>query len=254
MTTNTQDSSDDTQQLPPNWQPDPSLREAIPDEYDWRLFRRLTAAPKKYAVNISGRHPYVWNLTKNCPVEPMHEGSKGCRLVQDPNPMILAPKRAQRPKPTKQRIRMKLYLGRLVGERTFTLARLVAEAVYGAPPHPKSQAHHKQTYEDRYDDVWSNVYWRSPGENLAIERVRPKPPKQHAGALNTNAKLHRDTVQRIVFLADQRGIKAPKLAKQFRISPAHVRRILREEVWGDEVRAFRAPFNTPTSIGRGVGS
>jgi hypothetical protein len=237
-------------ELPPNWKPDLSLKDLIPAEYDWRLFRRVTEASDRYAVRIDGLPPYVWNLIKRCPASLMAPGSKGRRIERDPNPFIGTRKIGQRPKPAKQRKRVRLYLGRLAGEKSFSLARLVCTAVYGPPPHSQSEAHHIQVSDDGYDDAWQNLRWRSPGENRAIEHIRRKPPMQHAGSKNTNARIHYADLVDLIHRHDVKGEKPSSLARRFRLSVSQVRRLINEQSRTDEVRRIRKTYSLNRNAGR----
>lgn len=214
--------------FPPNWVSDATLKADLPDHLDHRHFRRITEAPTRYAVNILGIEPYVWDLKLNRSVPPMQAGSAGRpkrRKSKARYPRRLSSQTPIKPRKRPHRLRFRLNLGKTVGRKWPFLSRLICTAVYGAPPQSNSEAHHDNG--DVLDNRWSNLYWRSPEANRAVERIRPERMRtQRSGAANSNSKLTFGQLFHLIRIYDDGETSEGDLAVAFDISRAQAHRLV----------------------------
>ncbi|WP_370690866.1 HNH endonuclease [Falsiroseomonas sp.] len=209
--------------LPPNWVPDETLKAELQTHgLDYRNFRRIQAAPDRYAVNITGTAPHIWDLHLSRPVSPTTPGSRGKNKAKASHP----------------RLRFRLNLGAMVGAKWFFLSRLVCQAIHGPPPLAKSEAHHADGNVQNND--WRNLHWLSPQANRAIERIRPERMRtQRPGSKNSNAKLPSIQLFRLIRDFDDQQTSERDLAARYNLSPAQAHRLVTGESRADEVKAIR---------------
>jgi hypothetical protein len=228
--------------LPPNWAPDETLKDdLVVVGFDYRHFRRITEAPHRYVVNITGAEPYVWDLDLKRPVPPMKPSSNGKpkkRRSKARYPRYSTSQTMTKPRKRPHRLRFRLNLGKTVGRKWPFLSRLICAAVYGAPPQSDSEAHHDNG--NTLDNHWSNLHWRSPEANRAIERIRPERMRtQRSGAANSNSSLSFGQLFRLIQTYDDQQTSESDLAITFDISPAQVHRLVTAQSRTAEVHEIR---------------
>jgi hypothetical protein len=218
--------------LPPNWLADSTLQAELPSHLDYRHFRRIVESPDRYAVNILGTEPYVWDLKLQRPVPPMKDGSSGKRKSGKTRSGTSS-------KPRKRiRLRFRLNLGCFGGIKRFLLSRLVCAAVKGAPQRSTFQANHENG--NPLDNHWRNLNWLTGEANRAIELVRPERMRtQKSGAANSNSKLSFAQLFRLIQTYDDHQTSESELATLFEISPAQVHRLVTGQSRNTEVNEIR---------------
>ena len=205
------DDADTANELPPNWQADPTLKAELPPHLDHRHYRRIVQAPFRYVVNVIGGTPAVWDLQR---------------------------KRAVKPDTSKHPLRPRYRIngGKFFGTDRLYLARIVCEAVYGPAPTKEHEAHHEHL--DR-GNGWANLRWKTGEENRAIERIRPEQRgKQRGGSKNSNSKGFLN-IHSMLFYRYRSRWSVKEVARLHNISPSQLRRILNGECRRDEVIAAR---------------
>lgn len=229
--------------LPPNWTPDNTLRDELQAAgLDHRHFQRLPEAPTRYAVNILGTAPHVWDLRLKQAVPPMQAGSNGKQKLRKSKaryPRHRRPKATQTSSRKRQpRLRFRLNLGKTAGLKWSLLSRLICQAVHGAPPRSNSHAHHDDG--DTLNNHWRNLHWRSPAANQAIERIRPERMRtQRTGAANSNGKLTFGQLFHLIREYDDQQISERDLAFHYDLSPAQVHRLVTAQSRTAEVNDIR---------------
>ena len=227
--------SDPAPDLPPNWTPDPTLQAELPDHLDHRHFRRIVEAPTRYAVNVLGTAPYVWDLKLKRPVSPMSNGSNGkpkkrkskARWPRWPRRSTPQAVTLRQPK-HRLRLRFRLNLGPFGGVKRFLLSRLVCAAVKGAPQRSAFEANHEDG--NPLNNHWRNLNWLTPAANRAIERIRPERMRtQRSGAANSNCRLSFGQLFHLIRIYDDQQTSEGDLATAFKISRAQTHRLVTEK-------------------------